>query len=176
MRFDVMPVATEKQIEELEAAAAVAWQECYAGMYPEGQYNDLFRELQSKEAMRRFMREGYIYYMVLVDNQFAGYLSFRHHGNRVFLYSLYVKPDFRQMGIGRKIVEQFDRMLSGEEFLHVNKLTLRIPRTNDQTVNILKRLDFQVTREIDNHIVKGYPLNEYIMERKVKRSPVDHGQ
>ena len=43
-------------------------------------------------------------------------LSFRHNGNHIFLYSLYVKPDFRRKGIGRKSVEQFDKMLSGEEF------------------------------------------------------------
>ncbi len=175
MKFDVMPVATEKQIEEVEAAAADAWQECYAGMYPEGQFQEMFEEMRSKEALRRLMREGHIYYMVLADNQFAGYLSFRYSGSHVFLYSLYVKPGFRKKGISRKVMEQFDKMLSGEEFRHVRKLTMWVPRTYHQGVNVLRHLDFQVTKEVDNHIVKGYPLNEYVMERRIKRSQADHG-
>ena len=88
MKFDVMPVATERQIEEIEAVAVHAWRECYQGMYPERQLTDMFETLQSKDAMRRLMQEGQIYYMLLVDNQFAGYLSFRHNGNHIFLYSL----------------------------------------------------------------------------------------
>ncbi len=176
MKFDVMPVATERQIEEIEAVAVHAWRECYQGMYPERQLTDMFETLQSKDAMRRLMREGQIYYMLLVDNQFAGYLSFRHNGNHIFLYSLYVKPDFRRKGIGRKSVEQFDKMLSGEEFHHVRKLKLKVPRHYRQAVKILQHLDFRVTKAVDSETIHGYPLNEYVMERKIKRSQAEYGE
>ena len=178
MKFDAMPVATEKQIEEIEAVASLAWQECSAGLlYSEKQNTDLFDEMHSKESMKRLMQAGQIYYMLLADNQLAGYLAFRNNGTSIFLYILYIKPAFRRKGLGRKALEHFDKMLSGDEFRHIRKLTLRVPQSYPQVIHILKHLDFQITKTFDGQSDRGHPLNEYVMERKIKRNlAIDYGK
>ena len=74
MRFDVMPVATDKQVKEIEEAAYNVWHNYYKDIFPPEQIDYMLGKYQSKEALRRQMSEGYIYYMLLADDKLAGYM------------------------------------------------------------------------------------------------------
>ncbi len=173
MRFDVMPVATEKQIEEIEAIAVSAFQECHKGIYSHEQISYMSEQFHTKEAMKRLMKERQIYYMLLADHELVGYLSFEHQNHHLRLNNLYVKTADRRRGIARKAIEQMDKALSGEEFHHVRKLTINIPRQNTSAAVILQHLGFRITKSIDTQ-VGGYVLNDYVMERKINRNSGDY--
>ena len=102
MRFDVMPVATEKQILEVEQAANLVWHNYYKDIFSPDQITYMFKKFQSAEAVKKQMSEGYIYYMLLVDNNLAGYMCLLTQSDYVYLARLYIKAEYRRQGLAKK--------------------------------------------------------------------------
>ena len=171
-----MPVATEKQIREIENTARGVWHGCYRDIFSDEKIRYLLQKFQSEDALKQQIRDNYIFYMLLVDNELAGYLCFKNNGDHIFIQNLYVLEEYRRMGLARRAVMQLDRMVSGEEFRNIKKLKLRINRDNLQAIDVCEKLGFRKTRSIDTDMGNGFYCNDYLMERNINRNKVDdHG-
>ncbi len=174
MRFDVMPVATEKQISEIEKAANLVWHNYYKDIFSQEQINYMLKKYQSTAAVKQQMSDSYIYYMLLVDNELAGYLCFKNHGDYIFISRLYIKAEYRRQGLARRTISLFDNIVRHKEFDGIKKLRLHVERENHFAINVYEHLGFKKVRAIDTDIGNGFFCNEYVMERKINRNQGDH--
>lgn len=170
MRFDVMPVVTEKQIAEIETTARNVWQNYYKDIFSPEQIDYMFEKYQSRAAVRRQIEARNIYYMLLVDNELAGYMCYKNCGDHVFISRLYIKPEYRRQGLARRAIALFDTMAKIEEFDSIKTLRLQVERKNTFAINVYEHLGFYKIKSIDTDIGNGFYCNDYVMERKIIRN------
>lgn len=176
MRFDMMPVATEKQILEVEEAARNVWHNYYKDVFSTEQIDYMLEKFQSREAMKKQMSDGYIYYMILVDQQLAGYMCVLVQSNYLFLSRLYIKAEYRRQGLAKRTIAHLDSIYSNPElgFNHVKKMRLRVERNNNFAINVYEHLGFYRVKSVDTDIGNGFVCKEYVMERIIPMNKGNH--
>lgn len=172
MRFDVMPVATEKQINEVVKAAYNVWHNYYKKIYSEEQIDYMLEKYQSHDALRKQMSEGYIYYMLLADNQLAGYMCVLVQSNYLYLARLYIKAEYRRQGLAKRTIAHLDAIFNNPDigFSHIRKIRLKVERNNDFAINVYEHLNFVKIRSEDTDIGGGFVCKDYIMEREIPKN------
>ena len=169
MKFDVMPVATPKQILEIEEAANHVWHNYYKDIFSPEQIDYMLKKYQSVEALQRQMEEQYVYYMLLSDDKLAGYMCFKIKTDQVYLSRLYIKAEFRRQGLARRTIAHFNAIFSSKEhgLDYIKSLKLKVERNNNFAINVYEHLGFQKIKSVDTNIGGGFVCREYVMERKV---------
>ncbi len=169
MKFDVMPVATPKQILEIEEAANHVWHNYYKDIFSPEQIDYMLKKYQSVEALQRQMEEQYVYYMLLSDDKLAGYMCFKIKTDQVYLSRLYIKAEFRRQGLARKTIAHLESYFSNPEHgcSHIKKIRLHVERQNSFAINVYEHLGFRKVKPVDTDIGGGFVCQEYIMERKI---------
>lgn len=64
--------------------------------------------------------------------------------SRAYLYSFRIKPAYRNLGIGTKMIETIQQYLLKK---HFSRLTLNVARDNSSGIRFYKRLGFQIVAE-----------------------------
>ncbi len=170
MRFDVMPVATERQIIEVEQTANLVWHNYYKDIFSPEQIAYMLDKYQSVAAVKKQMSEGYIYYMLLVDDELAGYMCILTQSDYVYLARLYIKAEYRRQGLAKRALSYMDAVFSNPDlgFFHINKIRLNVERDNSFAINVYEHLGFHKVRSEDRDIGGGFVCKEYVMERFIK--------
>ena len=135
----------------------------------------MLKKYQSKEALYKQMQEGYIYYMLMVDGELAGYMCILLQSDCVYLSRLYIKAEYRRRGLARKAINYFDVFFSSpdNELTYIQKIRLNVERKNSFAINVYEHLGFHTIKAVDTDIGGGFFCNDYIMERKIKRNRAD---
>lgn len=170
MRFDVMPVKTEKQIVEIEKAANTVWQNFYRDILPQDHVDLVVKKYHSGEALREQLDNGYFCQMIICDGEFAGYFCYKLNSDHTLISRLYVKPEYRRRGLAKRTVEHLESIIKNEEngLSHIRKIRMYVNRSNNFAVNVYERLGFNKTRVVDRDLIDGYVCKEYVMERRIK--------
>ena len=179
MKFDIMPVATEKQLYEIYETAVNVWHNYYKGIFSSEQISYMLEFYQSVDAMRKQIAKGYIYYMLLADNELAGYLCIKLVNDHVFLERLYVKEEYRRQGLAKKTLSHIESIFKKPElgYNHVKKIRLRVEKENRMAQDIYEHLGFNRIREENDDIGKGFVCRNYLMERRIGKDAGDgHGE
>ena len=69
MRLDMMPIATEKQIIDMEQAVRHIWIEYYKNIFSEDQIEYMLRIYHSKEAIRKQIQSGTVYMILMSGDE-----------------------------------------------------------------------------------------------------------
>lgn len=170
MKFDVMPVKTERQIVEIERTAGTVWQNYYRDILPQEKIDEVLRKYHSGQAIRQDMNNGYFCQMIICDGDFAGYFCYKLKSDHTLISRLYVKPEYRRKGLARRTVEHLEAILRNEEngLSHIRKLRMTVDRGNSFVIDVYERLGFSKTRVVDRDLGNGYVCKEYVMERRIK--------
>ena len=165
-----MPVATEKQIIEVEQAANNVWHNYYKDIFSPEQISYMLEKYQSRKAMREQLSKGYIYYMLLADDKLAGYMCMIIKTEYVYLTRLYIKAEYRRQGLARRAIKYLDTIFSNPEFssMNITKIRLKVERENGFAINVYEHLGFRKVKAQDTDIGGGFVCKEYIMERPIK--------
>lgn len=171
MKFDVMPVATEKQLEEIEETAYYVWHNYYKGIFSTEQIDYMLKKYQSKSAMKEQRSEGYIYYMLLADDKLAGYMCILLQSSHVYLSRLYIKAEYRRQGLAKRALMHLESIFTNPElgFMHIKKIILRVERQNNFAINVYEHLGFKKVKAEDRDIGGGFVCCEYVMERNIQK-------
>lgn len=166
-----MPVATEKQILEVEEAARNVWYNYYKDIFSVEQIDYMLDKYQSKEALRSQLAQGYIYYMILSDGEFAGYMCIYTKSDYVHVARLYIKAEYRRQGLARRALAHIESVFAKPEigYSHIKRIILRVERDNSFAINVYKHLGFGIIGKEDVDIGGGFVCKEYIMERWIRR-------
>ena len=88
------------------------------------------------------------YYNIVVNNKVVGYLLLTNNDNGKLLDELYLEEEYRNKGIGTKIIKDILNK-SNIVYLWVYKL-------NTKAISLYKRLDFQIIEETKTRYYMKY--------------------
>ncbi len=167
--------AALEDIAIIRSIAEVAFRETYKTILSAEQIDYMMKWMYSEESLRYQMGEkGHVYYLLSLDDTYAGYVSFERHasppadldGYTVFnLQKLYLLPDYQGTGFGSCLLafaEDRMRLWAGASARVCYELNVN--RYN-RAVTFYQRLGLKVNREGDFPIGNGYYMNDYIMRK-----------
>lgn len=157
-------VDDNRQIEIVEGLADEIWHEYFTVIIGKAQVDYMLEEFQSRAAISKQIKNGFLYYLIKHDDGYAGYLAVQPQGPLLFLSKLYILPTERGKGLGRKAMLFVER-LAAEKC--ASKISLTVNRYNSATIAVYKRLGFEVTEEVVQDIGGGFVMDDYRMEKEV---------
>jgi len=163
MNFDFLEVNNKKQIEGLAEIAKLIWSEYFPGIITPEQVDYMVEKYQSADAIaRQISNDGYMYFMVLGNEEILGYLALKADGNQLLLSKLYLKKEFRGRGYFNKMLS-FAEKIAKEKGL--NSLYLAVNKHNDNAIAVYLKKGFSIKKEQTADIGNGFVMDDYIMEK-----------
>ena len=165
MNFDFLEVNNKKQIEGLAEIAKLIWSEYFPGIITPEQVDYMVEKYQSADAIaKQISNDGYMYFMVLGNEEILGYLALKADGNQLLLSKLYLKKEFRGRGYFNKMLS-FAEKIAKEKGL--NSLYLAVNKHNDNAIAVYLKKGFTIKKEQTADIGNGFVMDDYIMEKMI---------
>ncbi|MDR0523702.1 MAG: GNAT family N-acetyltransferase [Candidatus Methanoplasma sp.] len=151
----------ESSAGRLSEIARPIWMECYPGMIGREATELIFEDWQSEEAIRRQIREGYLYSFVMSDGEVAGYVCVRPEGRDLCISKVYVDAAHRGTGLGSRAISsliEYGRGIGSERaYLHVNK-------KNAQAIRAYEANGMEIVSSRTVPFRDGIVIDDYVME------------
>ena len=157
-------VKSDGDLEKIEIMAHTIWHEHYTPIIGTEQVNYMLDKFQSVKSMRDQINLGYQYFLINLNENAVGYLSFEKREQALFLSKIYLLKEKRGLGIGRKAMEFVTSAAKG---LSCEKVTLTVNRFNQNSIKAYKRAGFEKKGELVQDIGNGFVMDDYLMEKKV---------
>lgn len=157
-----------KTAEGIEDAAIISqlaekiWSEHYTSIIGHEQVEYMLMKFQSPNVIYNDIKSGrYSYYLAYDKAMPAGYLavSFDKFKREIFLSKIYVDKSSRGKGIARKFIE----MLKGASEGEYSTIRLTVNKKNIDSINIYKKLGFEICDKAVTDIGNGFVMDDYIM-------------
>lgn len=157
-------VAYPSEIPKLAALAREIWTECYSPLLASAQIEYMLEHFQSEQPMRhQLAEEHYRYFFLKFDEQDAGYLGIQLKDNALFLSKLYIRHDFRGLGIARDVMAFLEGWMRGAK---LSRIWLTVNRGNQKAIQAYESMGFQNIGTQDADIGSGYIMDDYLFEKK----------
>ncbi|MCR9905926.1 GNAT family N-acetyltransferase [Vibrio campbellii] len=104
-----------------------------------------------EQILERLSTSGWFYIHIFVDGEFAGQLEFRSFSpepDTGYVHLIYLKPNFRGLGLAPKVQEYIVRTLSQAGCL---RAVLSVSRTNTRALTFYKRNGWEFARRNPKH-------------------------
>lgn len=165
MRVRFQKVEKEKQLLALTALADAIWHECFPGIITVEQIDYMVQKFQSYGAICQQMREGYLYYLFILDGEIIGYTGIHpEEDGRLFLSKLYLKKEYRGQGFASEafaFLEQFCKDYG------LSSIWLTVNRGNAHSILVYEKKGFVKVRTQVADIGNGFVMDDYIMEKRI---------
>ena len=157
----VNDLALVKKTAEL---AKEIWNEHFVPMIGQAQVDYMLDQFQSIPAISDQIEHGYRYFLVNENKQLAGYFAVlvKESEGELFLSKFYLKSSHRGKGLGRKMFEFIEKLALKEQLCTI---TLTTNKKNFKTIEIYKKLGFQVTNSPVTDIGQGFVMDDYRMAK-----------
>ena len=153
------------EIATVSSLAQDIWHECYREILSTQQIDYMLdKYLIVKEITKQIRQEGYLYYLLKIDENDAGYLCIHVEEKRLFLSKLYILKEYRGKGIPRKVIDFLEEVC--EKHL-LESVYLAVNKYNTNAFEVYEHLGFAVKDSVVTDIGSGYVMDDYIMERPV---------
>lgn len=156
-----VPVDSAEKIETMCRIASRIWHEHYTPLLGTAQVDYMVEKFQSVPAVTEQIRNGYRYYLMELDGEYAGFLGIRYDPDALFLSKLYVDRPFRRKHLAAQGLEYLKKDCAEHG---LSKIWLTVNRENSGSIAAYKKLGFQKVREEKADIGQGYFMDDYIME------------
>lgn len=159
--FEMVKVETQAQVEQVADMAGKIWREHFTPIIGAGQVAYMLDKFQSATALADQLKEGYEYYQMTDQGQYAGYCGIHAQGDSLFLSKLYLEKSFR----GRRLASKallFLRELCRQR--GIRRIYLTCNKHNEQTLAVYRHLGFETIAVQAADIGGGYIMDDYIME------------
>ena len=155
-------VKKDKDILLLVNLSSSIWHEYWPAILSVRQIDYMLNKFQSFDVIKSQIRdEGYIYNLIYNDKVPAGYFAIHPEINKLFLSKLYIKKEFRHLGIGS---EAFDKICKTAEKLNKKSVYLTVNKYNINSVKAYKKWGFKQIDAVVTDIGEGFVMDDFIME------------
>lgn len=162
----IRKAATREDAGDLSRLAVRIWRDHYTSIIGSEQTEYMLQKFQSEEVIFNSIQNGMEYYMAFCNNVLCGYAAVKHieTGNTVFLSKLYVERQFREKGLSKKLLEEVYKFAAAR---NAKSIWLTCNKYNARTLDIYKKLGFEIIDQMETDIGEGYIMDDYMLERKL---------
>lgn len=161
MDYQITPVQTEEQIEQLATIAAEIWNEYFISIITRSQIDYMLARFQSSQAIKEQLTSGYRYFVLSVEGNLIGYTGVRADENKLFLSKLYLRHEQRGKGYAPLLFGHLKQICYEEQ---LEAIWLTVNRYNQNTIAIYEHWGFKTIRSQVTDIGQGYVMDDYVME------------
>ncbi len=125
----------------------------------------MYNTYQTPKAIEYAINNGEEYYIAKLFSKNIGYLAIKPEEKikRVFLSKFYLNSKFRNLGIGRRLL---NLIIEATKKLNCSKLELLVNKGNP-TLKIYKKFGFEILKDICNNFGYGFIEDDYLMRLKI---------
>ena len=163
--IEIKPVRTKTDIEIVESLADEIWRQHYTSIIGKAQVDYMLDKFQTYEAISDQIKYGTFYYLLELNSEPVGYISFYPKGEVLFLSKIYVKNDLRGMGIGKKAIEF---LVEEAGKMNLTAISLTVNKNNNKTIAAYEKMGFIKQDAVVMDIGGGFVMDDYVMKRSLK--------
>ncbi len=157
----IQPVQNESDLEIIVNLACEIWNEHFTPIIGKAQVDYMLEKFQSKKAITKQIENGFMYYLIRINNDSIGYIGIHPENDELFLSKIYIRSCERGKGYGRKAI-QFLEKLGREKGLR--KITLTVNKNNTDTIKAYEKFGFKNLGSVVQDIGNGFIMDDYGME------------
>lgn len=143
----------------LAVLAREIWREHYTAILGEQQVQYMLDTIQSQSAIKQDLEKGKMYWLVQIDGQNVGYVSYEFLKGQLFLSKFYLNQSARGKGVGRFLFEELKKIAIEQ---HKESIGLTVNKYNAPTIAVYQKLGFEKVREQVADIGNGYVMDDYV--------------
>ena len=157
-------VTTTADVDRMCALAKEIWHEHFTPIIGHDQVVYMLEKFQSPAAVNGQIKEGYEYYLTMVDDQLVGYIGIHREPSALFLSKLYLEKSARGKGYARCGMNFLEKICREN---HLEKIWLTVNKYNKNTIAAYQKMGLSIVREQKADIGNGFFMDDYIMEKKI---------
>ena len=159
-------VETPAEIEPAARLGEPIWHATYATLTSPAATDYMLEQFQSVPALRRQLaQEGYVYYLMLLGGEAAGFIGLvPHKEGKMFLSKLYVSEKYRGHGLPRAA---FDFVAERCRAEGLDKIYLTVNKRNTHAIEVYRHFGFYEIDAVVTDIGCGYVMDDYILKKDV---------
>ena len=165
---EIVPVHEICHINMVAALARRIWRQHFIPLVGEEQVTYMLEQFQSASAIKaQIEAEGYDYYLVKEDGEWAGYFAIVPQSGQCAaqLSKIYVDAGKRRKGLGREILDYVEKRC-GE--YGISKLWLTVNRYNVSAISFYRKMGFGVEEHLVQDIGQGFVMDDYKMAKRLE--------
>ena len=156
-------IRSKQEIADTARLADSIWHEHFTPIIGKQQVDYMLNKFQSAAAIAEQIRQGYIYFALMLDRRQIGYAGFRIDEDALFLSKLYIQKEFRGRGFSH-VVLQTAEQLAQQHDKSVIRLTCN--KNNANSLAVYKKIGFEIARKEKTDIGNGFFMDDYILEKQ----------
>ncbi|QHI70572.1 GNAT family N-acetyltransferase [Tichowtungia aerotolerans] len=163
---NIIKVETPEQIADTAELAREIWTKHYIPIVGQALVDYMLENFQSEHAIESQLTAGYEYYLIIQNNENAGYIALvpNPEANELMISKLYVSKSVRGQGLGQTML-QFAEDICRERGL--TTLWLTVNKNNAGSIKWYIRSGFRNAESIVQDIGNGFVMDDYRMEKTV---------
>ena len=162
MNIIIKKAENPEHFKIIELLAKEIWNECYISIIGKEQIEYMLENFQSEAVMKEQTENGYLYFFIEYNGEYAGYCSIKPEDDGFFLSKFYMKKEFRGMGLAKKLLDHVLEIFSSKKPLRVH---LTVNKHNADSIAVYKKMGFEIFNECVNDIGNGFVMDDFEMER-----------
>lgn len=142
------------------------WPITYKDILSKDQLDYMLDWMYSIPTLEDQVQTGYLYYLITFNGEPAGFLGLEPNfpeSDNLRVHKIYILTELHGNGLGKKFIEFTEELATS---IGMKKLSLTVNRFNNAT-EFYKHLGFEVMKEEDFKIGKGYLMEDFVMEKSI---------
>ena len=143
------------------------WPETFKGILSKEQITYMLDWMYDVNTLQDQVKTGILYYLLIENGQAIGFMGLEPNypdSDYLRIHKIYLLPEKQGKGYGREL---FNQAMNVAFDLDCHTLHLNVNRFNN-AVEFYKAVGFKIIKEEDINIGKGFLMEDYVMELKIK--------
>lgn len=151
------------ELEIVRELALIIWPGCYRNIIGPDRVDAMLAVLYSTDNLEREMIEdGHVFWIVRVGDHDVGYASGYVDGERLWLKKLYVRDDYRGLGLGKALIEAVLNHFHNPG--QTSEIALYVNRDNTPAIGYYLRSGFKIEAEVPVQM-GPYGFTDFVMQK-----------
>lgn len=165
MNINFEQVITKDQIKVLADTANIVWHDAFKDILTIEQIEYMIEKFQSFNALSEAInKNNYLYYLIKVDGDVAGYTGLHEEDGKLFLSKLYILKEYRGKGISSKAFEFIENSAREKD---LKSVWLTVNKNNNHAIEVYKHRGFVVIRKQVADIGNGFVMDDFVFEKQL---------
>ena len=145
--------------------ANIVWHEAYKEIVSVAQIDYMIEKFQSFNPLSEAInKNNYLYYLIKVDNNVAGYIGLHEENEKMFLSKLYILKEFRGKQVASKTFKFIENLAKSKK---LKSVWLTVNKNNSHAIDVYKHSGFVVIRKQVADIGNGFVMDDFIFEKNI---------